>query len=105
MDDTGLEIIVESKVEKELHDNGLIYVEGANGTAFFEDIGLFEEDKWQTTKYYLLNIRYYGQLIDIFAHRNSIIRDLKGLGILTDELEKEFNRLINVVFRCYRVGI
>ncbi len=89
--------------ESELLDNGLLALDNVNADTPFLDIGLFSDESWKGLRYYLLELNWCNTLGDLIERRTSIVTDLLGLTVFDEKKAQLFNRLIDVVIRCYHI--
>ncbi len=89
--------------EAELFDNELLVIDGVNLDTPFLDIGLFSDEPWKGLRYYLLELNWCNTLGDLIERRTSIVTDLLGLTVFDEKKAQLFNRLIDVVIRCYHI--
>ena len=97
------EIAQPTPEEIELLENDLYVDWPVTGATNFEDINLFSGDKWSGLRYYLTQLNACFTIYDLMDRRDSIIEDMTNLRAMSPEMVEEFDRLLDVVVRCYHI--
>lgn len=101
--DLELDVIQPTAEENELLENDILVKDNVSGATPFEEIGLFNGERWKGVRYYLTQMNACYTIYDLADRRDSIVEDLSNLGVMDQEMVNEFDRLLGIVVRNYHL--